>query len=45
MADPGDGIVITLARSAVHEWMLRVPRQVKFFVESREGRARYAAAP
>jgi hypothetical protein len=42
MADPGDGIVLSLIRSAVHEWMLRVPSQVKSFVESREGRTRYA---
>jgi hypothetical protein len=43
MADPGDGIVLTLVRSQVHHWMLAVPRQVKWYVESREGRARYAA--
>ncbi len=44
MADPGDGLVLSLVRGLVHEWMLRVPRQVKYFVESREGRERYAPA-
>ncbi|MFT3921101.1 MAG: SRPBCC family protein [Myxococcales bacterium] len=43
MADPGDGLVLTLVRSTVQEWMLQVPRQVKWYVESREGRARYGA--
>jgi carbon monoxide dehydrogenase subunit G len=41
MADPGDGIVVGILRSVVHEWMLQVPRQVKKFVESAEGRSRY----
>lgn len=44
MTDPGEGLLLTLVRSLVHEWVLRVPRQVKFFVESREGRERYASA-
>lgn len=44
MADPGEGLVLSLMRGLVHEWMLRVPRQVKYFVESREGRARYTTA-
>jgi hypothetical protein len=43
MTDPGDGLVLSFVRSSVHEWLLRVPRQVKFYVESREARARYAA--
>jgi hypothetical protein len=42
MADPGDGILVGLLRGVVQEWMLQVPRQVKKFVESHEGRARYA---
>jgi len=45
MADPGDGLVLSLVRSAVQEWMLAVPRQVKWYVESREGRSRYAITP
>ena len=43
MADPGDGLLLTIVRSTVHHWVLAVPRQVKWYVESREGRARYAA--
>ena len=39
-SDLGD--VMGLLRGVVHEWMLQVPRQVKKFVESTEGRARYA---
>jgi hypothetical protein len=42
MADPGDGILVGLLRGVVQEWMLQVPRQVKKYVESHEGRARYA---
>ncbi len=42
MADPGDGILVGLLRGVVHEWLLQVPRQVKKYVESSEGRARYA---
>jgi ribosome-associated toxin RatA of RatAB toxin-antitoxin module len=45
MTDPGDGLLLSLVRSVVHEWVLRVPRQVKFFVESREGRKLYADKP
>jgi hypothetical protein len=41
MADPGDGIVVGILRGTVHEWMLQVPRQVKKFVESAEGRSLY----
>lgn len=41
MADPGSGIVVGLLRGIVHEWILRVPRQVKGFVESKEGRTLY----
>jgi hypothetical protein len=41
MADPGDGFVLSMLRSVVHDWMLRVPLQVKHFVESQEGRSRY----
>jgi hypothetical protein len=41
MADPGDGILVGILRGTVHDWMLQVPRQVKSFVESAEGRSRY----
>jgi hypothetical protein len=41
MADPGEGIIVGLLRGVVQDWMLQVPRQVKKFVESSEGRARY----
>jgi hypothetical protein len=41
MADPGEGIVVGVLRNVVHDWMLKVPRQVKSFVESAEGRVRY----
>jgi ribosome-associated toxin RatA of RatAB toxin-antitoxin module len=34
MADLGDGLFVGLARSNVHEWMLRVPEQLKHYVES-----------
>jgi hypothetical protein len=42
MADPGDGILVGLLRGVVHDWILQVPRQVKKYVESSWGRARYA---
>jgi ribosome-associated toxin RatA of RatAB toxin-antitoxin module len=41
MADPGDGILVGILRGVVHDWMLQVPRLVKGFVESHEGRALY----
>jgi carbon monoxide dehydrogenase subunit G len=41
MADPGDGILVGVLRGVVHDWMLRVPRLVKGFVESHEGRTLY----
>jgi len=43
MADPGDGLLTTLLRGQVHEWMLRVPEQMKRFIESETGRALYTA--
>jgi len=44
MADPGDGMLTALLRDVVHEWMLRVPEQMKRFIESETGRALYAPA-
>ena len=35
MADLGEGLFVGLVRSNVHEWMLRVPEQLRRFVESR----------
>lgn len=43
MADPGDGIVTTMLRGTVHEWMLRVPEQMKRFMESTAARSLYVA--
>jgi hypothetical protein len=37
MADLGEGLVVGLVRANVHEWMLRVPEQLKRFVEARRG--------
>jgi hypothetical protein len=42
MADPGDGIVTSLLRGSMHEWMLRVPAQMKRFIESHGAQALYA---
>ncbi len=44
MADPGDGIVTSLLRGTMHGWMLRVPEQMKRFIESHTAQALYAAA-
>jgi hypothetical protein len=33
LADVGEGLVAGLVRSNVHEWMLRVPAQLKKYVE------------
>ena len=35
MADVGEGLIVGLVRSNVHEWMLRVPEQLKRYVEGR----------
>lgn len=43
MADVGTGLVAGIVRSQVHEWMLRIPGQLKRYVEG-SGRARYADA-
>ena len=45
MADIGDGLVLTLIRPSVHEWMMKVPSLVKRFVESARARAARATAP
>jgi hypothetical protein len=34
LADVGEGLIAGLVRKNVHEWMLRVPQQLKKFVES-----------
>lgn len=34
LADVGEGLIAGLVRKNVHEWMLRVPEQLKKFVES-----------
>jgi ribosome-associated toxin RatA of RatAB toxin-antitoxin module len=34
MTDLGEGLAVGLVRSNVHEWMLRVPEQLKRFVEA-----------
>lgn len=41
MADPGDGLIVGLVRSVIHEWLLKVPAQVKKHVESPYGRRLY----
>jgi len=41
MADPGDGLIVGIVRGVIHEWMLRVPMQVKKYVESPYGRRLY----
>jgi hypothetical protein len=43
MADPGDGLLVGLARGVIHDWLLRVPEQVRKFVESATGRSLYGA--
>jgi hypothetical protein len=39
LADVGEGLIAGLVRKNVHEWMLRVPQQLKKFVESDEAQA------
>ncbi|MEY4510350.1 MAG: hypothetical protein RLZZ450_2472 [Pseudomonadota bacterium] len=41
MADPGDGLIVGLVRGVIHDWLLRVPAQVKKHVESPYGRRLY----
>ncbi len=43
MADPGDGLLTSILRGTVHEWMLRVPEQMKRFLESETARRLYTA--
>lgn len=43
MADIGDGILRSLVRASVHEWMLKVPWMIKRYVEG-SGRKRYLDA-
>ncbi len=42
MVDIGDGLLTSMVRGTMHEWLLRVPSTIKRFVESRS-RDRYAA--
>jgi len=44
MADPGDGLIVGIVRSVIHDWMLKVPQQVRRFVESAHGRALYGSS-
>lgn len=41
MADPGEGLIVSLARGVIHEWMLKIPWQMRRFIESKEGQALY----
>ncbi|MDB4985249.1 MAG: hypothetical protein JWN04_427 [Myxococcaceae bacterium] len=43
MADPGDGLIVGIVRGVIHEWMLKVPAQVRRHVESKQGRALYGS--
>jgi hypothetical protein len=44
MADLGDGLLRSVVRGTVHDWMLKVPWMVKRFVEG-SGKWIYEAAP
>ena len=41
MLDPGDGLLVGLVRGMIHEWTLKVPSQMKKFIESPYGRRLY----
>jgi hypothetical protein len=41
LADPGDGLLVGLVRGVIHDWILKVPAQVKKHVESALGRKLY----
>lgn len=43
MADPGEGLIVGIVRGVIHEWLLKVPAQVRWRVESIEGRSRYGS--
>ncbi|MDB4972827.1 MAG: hypothetical protein JWN48_1168 [Myxococcaceae bacterium] len=43
MADPGDGLIVGIVRGVIHEWMLKVPAQVRRHVESARGRQLYGS--
>lgn len=45
MADPGESLIVALVRGVVQDWLLKVPQQLKRFVESATGRALYGGAP
>jgi len=42
MVDIGDGLLTSMVRGTMHEWLLKVPSTVKRYVEGR-GRQRYAS--
>lgn len=44
LADVGDGLLAGLVRSNIHEWMLRMPEELKKFVE-RCGQGQHAGDP
>lgn len=41
MADPGEGLLVGLARRVMHTWLLRVPWTMKRFLEGETGRSLY----
>ena len=45
MADPGEGLLVGIARRLIHTWLLRVPFTLKRFVESETGRKLYGSRP
>ena len=45
MADPGEGLIVGLARRLIHTWLLRVPRTLMRFVEGPTGRKLYGSRP
>jgi ribosome-associated toxin RatA of RatAB toxin-antitoxin module len=45
MADPGDGLIVGIVRGVIHDWLLKVPEQVKKHVESPYGRRLYPLPP
>jgi hypothetical protein len=44
MVDPGDGLLVGLARGVIHDWLMRTPEQIRKFVESPTGRVLYGSA-
>lgn len=44
-ADPGHSLIVSLVRGMIQEWILKVPWQVRRFMESPTGRALYGRPP